>query len=105
MCAVFLILLLFQVKAKCYVPPLYWTTVVAISIVGTPISDNLVDGMRISLITTSAAFALILAAVFVLWYVVEAALSIHTIVTVRRELFYWAVILFTFALGPRQLSK
>jgi uncharacterized membrane-anchored protein len=99
MSAAFLVLLLFQVRAKRYIPPLYWTTVVAISIVGTLVSDNLVDGMGISLITTSVAFALILATVFMLWYVTEQTLSIHTIVTVRRELFYWAAILFTFALG------
>ncbi|MEZ0171166.1 hypothetical protein [Microvirga sp. TS319] len=99
MSAVFLALLVFQVRAKRYIPPLYWTTVVAISIVGTLVSDNLVDGMGISLITTSVAFALFLAAVFMLWYVTERTLSIHTIVSVRRELFYWAAILFTFALG------
>jgi uncharacterized membrane-anchored protein len=70
-----------------------------ISIVGTLISDNLVDGMGISLVTTSIAFAVILALVFALWYRSERTLSIHTIVMTRRELYYWAAILFTFALG------
>ena len=82
-----------------YVPSLYWLTVVLISIVGTLISDNLVDGMGVSLVTTSIAFALILAVVFALWYRREKTLSIHSIVTTRRELFYWAAILFTFAMG------
>jgi len=99
MSAVFIAALIFQVRAKRYVPPLYWVTVVLISVVGTLISDNLVDGMGISLITTSIAFGVILAAVFALWYFSEKTLSIHTIFTRRRELFYWAAILFTFAMG------
>jgi uncharacterized membrane-anchored protein len=99
MSAVFILALFFQVRAKRYTPPLYWITVVAISVVGTLVSDNLVDGMGISLVTTSIAFGLILAAVFSLWYFSERTLSIHTIFTTRRELFYWAAILFTFAMG------
>ncbi|HEX4768344.1 MAG TPA: hypothetical protein VH414_18915 [Lichenihabitans sp.] len=99
MSALFIITLIFQVRARQYIPPLYWINVVMISVVGTLISDNLVDGMGISLVTTSIAFGIILAVVFVLWYRSERTLSIHTIVTRRRELFYWAAILFTFALG------
>ena len=70
-----------------------------ISVVGTLISDNLVDGMGISLMTTSIVFGVILAIVFAAWYRSERTLSIHTIITSRRELFYWAAILFTFAMG------
>jgi uncharacterized membrane-anchored protein len=99
MTVVFIAALIFQVRTKGYTPPPYWITVVLISVVGTLISDNLVDGMGISLITTSIAFGLILAVVFALWYLSEKTLSIHTIFTTRRELFYWAAILFTFALG------
>jgi uncharacterized membrane-anchored protein len=99
MSAVFIAALFFQVRAKRYTPPLYWITVVAISVVGTLVSDNLVDGMGISLVTTSIAFGMILAVVFSLWYFSEKTLSIHTIFTTRRELFYWAAILFTFAMG------
>jgi uncharacterized membrane-anchored protein len=99
MSAVFVAALIFQVKAKRYIPTLYWVTVVLISVVGTLISDNLVDGMGISLVTTSMVFGLVLAAVFALWYRSEKTLSIHTIFTMRRELFYWAAILFTFAMG------
>lgn len=99
MSAVFILALIFQVRAKRYLPPFYWVTVVLISVVGTLISDNLVDGMGISLTTTSIAFGLTLAVVFALWYRSEKTLSIHTIITTRRELFYWAAILFTFAMG------
>ena len=99
MTAVFLVFLTFQVRAKAYVPGLYWLTVVLISVVGTLISDNLVDGFGISLTTTTIVFSLILAVVFAAWYNAERTLSIHSIVTRRREYFYWAAILFTFALG------
>lgn len=97
--AAFIVALIFQLRVRQYVPSLYWLTVVLISIVGTLVSDNLVDGMGISLVTTSIAFGLILAVVFALWYRSERTLSIHSIVTTQRELFYWAAILFTFAMG------
>lgn len=99
MSATFVAALIWQVRAKRYIPTPYWLTVVLISVVGTLISDNLVDGMGISLVTTSIAFAIILSTVFALWYHSERTLSIHSIVTRRRELYYWAAILFTFALG------
>ena len=99
MTAVFVAALVFQVRARRYVPSLYWFTVVAISIVGTLVSDNLVDGYAVSLVTTSIAFAVVLAIVFAAWWRSEGTMSIHSIRTRRRELFYWAAILFTFALG------
>ena len=99
MSALFVAALIWQVRRKQYQPPVYWITVVLISVVGTLISDNLVDGLGISLVTTSIAFAIILAVVFALWQRSEKTLSIHTIFTTRRELYYWAAILFTFALG------
>ncbi|WP_131114664.1 hypothetical protein [Lichenihabitans psoromatis] len=99
MTAVFIVALIIQVRATNYRPPLYWITVVLISVVGTLISDNLVDGMGVSLVTTSIAFAIILTLVFSAWYRSEGTLSIHSIVTRKRELYYWGAILFTFALG------
>lgn len=99
MSAVFIAALIWQVRTRGYLPTPYWLTVVLISVVGTLISDNLVDGLGISLVTTSIAFALILAAVFAAWYFSEKTLSMHTIFTTKRELFYWAAILFTFAMG------
>ena len=99
MTAVFAVFLVLQVRAKSYIPSLYWLTVVLISVVGTLISDNLVDGLGIKLQTTTIVFSVILAFVFSAWYNSEGTLSIHSIHTRRRELFYWAAILFTFALG------
>ena len=70
-----------------------------ISVVGTLITDNLTDNFGVSLVTTTVVFSVVLAAVFAAWYASERTLSIHTIVTTRREAFYWLAVLFTFALG------
>ncbi|GAC1502384.1 MAG: membrane protein [Bradyrhizobium sp.] len=88
-----------QLRARSYVPWIYWLTVVLVSIVGTQITDLLTDKLEISLYLSTAVFAAALAATFAIWYGVERTLSIRTIVTRRRELFYWLAILFTFALG------
>lgn len=88
-----------QLRARRYIPWIYWLTVVLVSIVGTQITDFMSDKLEISLYVSTAAFACALAATFAIWYGVERTLSIRTIVTTRRELFYWAAILFTFALG------
>ncbi len=91
--------LIHQVRTDRYKPWIYWLSVVLISIVGTLVTDNLVDNFGVSLQTTTIVFAIALAATFAIWYARERTLSIHTIGTLRRELFYWAAILFTFALG------
>lgn len=91
--------LLLQLGRRAYVPWLYWLTVVLVSIVGTQLTDLLTDKLEISLYISTAAFACALAATFAIWYGAERTLSIHSIVTTRRELFYWTAILFTFALG------
>ncbi len=91
--------LFFQLKAKKYIPSIYWLAVVLISVVGTLITDNLTDNLGVSLVTTTVIFSVVLAAVFATWYFVEKSLSVHNITTFRREAFYWLVILFTFALG------
>ncbi|MDQ1655154.1 MAG: hypothetical protein QOD41_237 [Cryptosporangiaceae bacterium] len=88
-----------QFALRRYVAPVYWLAVVLISIVGTLITDNLTDGLGIPLAATTAVFAVALAATFATWYASERTLSIHSIVTRRREAFYWLAILFTFALG------
>src|ERR1700726_965683 len=88
-----------QLRARSYVPWIYWLTVVLVSIVGTQITDLLTDKLEISLHVSTAVFACALAATFAIWFAIERTLSIRTIVTTRRELFYWAAILFTFALG------
>jgi uncharacterized membrane-anchored protein len=99
MSVLLILALVIQLAYRRYIPWIYWATVVLISVVGTLITDNLVDGFGVSLETTTIGFACTLAATFAAWYASERTLSIHTIFTTRRELFYWAAILFTFALG------
>jgi uncharacterized membrane-anchored protein len=97
--AVLAVVLLVQFTTRRYVPPVYWIVVVVISVFGTLITDNMTDRYEIALTTSTPIFAAILAVVFAVWYAVERTVSIHTIVTTRRESFYWLAILFTFALG------
>ncbi|HEX7931927.1 MAG TPA: hypothetical protein VF573_02470 [Paraburkholderia sp.] len=91
--------LIAQLRKRAYVPWIYWLTVVLVSIVGTQLTDVLTDGLGVSLYTSTAVFTVLLCGVFAIWYWRERTLSIHTIVTHRRELFYWTAILVTFALG------
>jgi uncharacterized membrane-anchored protein len=97
--ALLVVTLVFQFRAGRYVPGIYWLSVVLISVVGTLLSDKLADDMGVPLETTTILFAALLALTFIAWYATERTLSIHTIVTRRRETFYWLTILFTFALG------
>jgi uncharacterized membrane-anchored protein len=95
----FAAVLAWQFRTRRYVPGVYWLTVVLVSVVGTLVTDNLTDALGVPLELSTAVFALALAATFAVWYRCERTLSIHSIVTVRREAFYWLAILFTFALG------
>lgn len=99
MTVVLIAALVWQFRQKCYVPAPYWLAVVLISIVGTLITDNLVDNFHVPLIVTTVFFAVALTITFVVWFMFERTLSIHTVYTTRREVFYWLAILFTFALG------
>lgn len=99
MSVLLIITLFFQFKASKYVPRIYWFTVVMISVVGTLITDNLVDNLGVSLVTTTIIFTVAMLATFAAWYASEKTLSIHSIYTSKREAFYWLAILFTFALG------
>lgn len=94
--AVFIFL---QFRQQRYVPWAYWSAVVMISVVGTLITDNLVDNVGMPLELATIAFGLTLLMTFCVWYAYERTLSIHTVVTTRREIFYWLAILFTFSLG------
>ena len=92
-------LLLSSSRARQYVPWRYWLTVVLVSVLGTQITDFLTDGLDVSLYISTIVFGIALVATFATWFHREQTLSIHSIVTPRRELFYWAAVLFTFALG------
>lgn len=94
-----IVALVLQFRTSRYVPGVYWTSVVLISVVGTLLTDNLTDARGVPLWLSSTVFAVLLAAVFAAWYARERTLSIHTINTTRREGWYWLVVLVTFALG------
>jgi uncharacterized membrane-anchored protein len=91
--------LFWQMRTRAFTPWIYWLTVVLVSIVGTQITDILTDILDVSLYASTAVFSILLAINFLVWYRVEHSLSIREIVTPRRELFYWATVLCTFALG------
>jgi uncharacterized membrane-anchored protein len=91
--------LIAQFRTRKYLPGVYWFSIVAISIVGTLITDYLTDDRGVSLWVSTATFTAALAATFAVWFVSERTLSIHSIFTSKREGFYWLTILFTFALG------
>jgi len=97
--AILVAALVLQFRQKKYVPWTYWISVVLISVVGTLVTDNMVDNFGISLQTSTVFFSVALGATFAVWYGFERTLSIHTIYSSRREAFYWLAILFTFALG------
>lgn len=92
-------LLAVKLRTLKYVPSVYWIVVVLLSVFGTLATDNLADNLGVSREMCTAVFSAGLAATFVGWYASERILSIHSIHTTRRELFYWASIFFTFALG------
>ena len=99
MTAVFVVVLVVQFRTRRYVPAIYWLTVVLISVVGTLLTDNLTDVLGVPLMASTIVFAIALAITFAVWYSTERTLSIHSVVTLRREAFYWLAVLLTFALG------
>ena len=94
-----IIAIFFQFKSKKYIPSIYWITVMLISVFGTLVTDELTDKMGIPLESSTFVFSALLACTFIVWYICERTLSIHSIFTSRRESFYWLTIFFTFALG------
>ncbi len=93
------IVLFFQFKASKYVPSIYWLSVVLVSVFGTLVTDYFTDVIGVPLQFSTIFFTVALTATFVFWYLSEKTLSIHSIFTTKREIFYWLSIFFTFALG------
>lgn len=91
--------LILQLWIKKYVAWIYWLTIVMVAVFGTMAADILHVVIGIPYLITTTFFSVSLALVFLIWYKVEKTLSIHSINTSRRELFYWATVMATFALG------
>jgi len=88
-----------QMRQREYRAPFYWFAVMMVAIFGTMAADGIHDGASIPYAVTTPLFALVTGTVFFFWYRSEGTLSIHSITTQRREGFYWAAVLATFALG------
>jgi uncharacterized membrane-anchored protein len=95
----FVIALGIQFKASRYVPWKYWLAVSMVGVFGTMAADVLHVGLGVPYAVSTGVFAVALAAILLAWHAAEKTLSIHSIYTPRRELFYWATVMATFALG------
>jgi len=95
----FVIALILQFAVRKYVAWIYWLMVVMVAVFGTMVADVTHIVMGVPYYASTIAFAIILTVVFTAWRKVEKTLSIHSIYTSRREVFYWAAVLATFALG------
>jgi uncharacterized membrane-anchored protein len=91
--------LVVQFKARRYVPWIYWLAVAMVGVSGTMAADVLHVGLGVPYVASTTFFAVALAVVFAIWWATEKTLSIHSIHTRRREIFYWAAVMTTFALG------
>ncbi|GCE27288.1 membrane protein [Dictyobacter alpinus] len=91
--------LVLQFWVRRYIPWVYWLAVVMVAVFGTMAADVLHVGFGVPYIASTALFLIALAIIFAVWYKSEKTLSIHSIYTRRRELFYWATVIATFALG------
>lgn len=88
-----------QLFVRRYIPAVYWLAVVMVAIFGTMAADVVHIVLGVPYLDSSVVFAIALAMIFTAWQASEKTLSIHSIYTMRRELFYWATIMVTFALG------
>lgn len=95
----FVLAMALQLRVRRYVPAVYWLAVLMVAVFGTMAADVLHVEFRVPYIASAAFFAIALAVVFWTWSRTEHTLSIHSISTKRRELFYWAAVLTTFAMG------
>jgi len=96
---VFVVAMVLQLRTDRYVPWVYWLAVAMVAVFGTMTADVVHIEFRVPYLVSSLLFAVLLVAVFWSWSRVEPSLSIHSITTARRELFYWAAVLATFAMG------
>jgi uncharacterized membrane-anchored protein len=94
-----IVALVLQFRTRRYNTWIYWLAVSAVAVTGTMAADGLHVVVGLPYTITTALYAVILALIFIAWYSIEGTLSIHSIFTVRRELFYWATVMATFALG------
>ena len=95
----FAIAVVLQFRVRRYIPWIYWFTVTMVALFGTMAADVIHIVLKVPYAISTGFFAVVLAIIFVVWYKVENTLSIHSILTPRREIFYWIAVIATFALG------
>ena len=95
----FVVAMALQLRVNRYQPWIYWLAVLMVAVFGTMTADVMHIQFGIPYAASAAGLAVVLAIVFTTWQRVEGTLSIHSIYTMRRELFYWAAVLATFAMG------
>jgi uncharacterized membrane-anchored protein len=95
----FVAALALQLRARRYVPWIYWSAVSGVAVFGTMAADAVHIVLGVPYVVTSTGYALAVAGAFLVWHRVEGTLDIHTVTEGRREIFYWVTVLATFALG------
>jgi uncharacterized membrane-anchored protein len=88
-----------QFRVRRYYAAVYWLAAVSVAVFGTMVADGVHVALGVPYTGTVTLYAVALAAVLLAWYRSEGTLSIHSITTRRREVFYWCTVLATFALG------
>lgn len=91
--------LVLQLAVRRYIAWIYWFAVAMVAVFGTMAADVIHIVLGVPYLTSTIGFAVLLTIIFIVWYLSEKTLSIHSIFTRRRELFYWATVMATFALG------
>lgn len=97
--ALFVVAIVLQFAVRRFIPAIYWLTVAMVALFGTMCADVVHIVLGVPYLISTIAFAIALAVVFFVWYQTEKTLSIHSITTFRREFFYWAAVIATFAMG------
>jgi len=95
MSIVLIITMVIQIRSCRYVPWKYWLNVVDVAVFGTAAAD----AVHVGYVISTAMFGILLVLILIAWYAVEKTLSVHSIHTIRREIFYWATVIVTFMLG------
>ncbi len=95
----FVVALIMQFRVKRYIPFVYWSAALMIAVFGTMAADLVHVVLGVPYLLSTSFFLLVLVVIFALWYKYEKTLSIHSIYTLRREVFYWLTVMATFALG------
>lgn len=96
---IFVAALVWQLRMRRYTPAVYWLTVAAVGVFGTMAADVAHVVLGLPYLVSAGIYGVVLGTVFVLWWRIERDLSVHDVTTLRRELFYWAAVISTFALG------